>query len=852
MTRIFSKFIICFVLISPFAILAQNPLKKEIKGGQETRVHYSPSQYKFTNYSGQKLFIAELKDNRFANWNKKIGEDIKIELVRDFWNYPYATLFKNKVNQDLNKSGVQVEFTPESATYSIEPQIEIHYPNYVVSPSKGYYVMTKLNVVVNKGSVLEFKKSYQDYYLFSNGDPEFKESFNSDFYAGTNTSMWVAMRRVLDKFYFDMNMIFGGQKVPEDNTPMEVVAKSNIANDPTLDKKQNSYSNAKDKTPADPKIGENNYKMEDNVAMTPPTDPGLDNAINALNTNKEKPSEKPVLKTPTVPISPPKINDSAIALRKIREVQRKAAIDSAMKIKEELALAAKKKQEEDKAFLLSKINSEKSRKDSILAVNKKILADKIKERNATDSIKRKEASQQIELARKRKEEERKKLIAKGTIKDSLVAKGEVKTPKLPKPIEAASKPAEIATSKPENTSPIKEANSKTYKPIKSDGSLASEMARIAREVELEDAGIKLLKPAVAPKQTSTVIAPTPAEREKRIEAETMARKAKLEAEKAKLEAEKQRLVLDKKAKEDALAKLKAEREVRLLRLEAERKAKDSLTKIEFAKKIEEKRLAAIKPIDPKKMIEDSMKLEESKRKRREAILAAQKMAIEAERNELEKNPNAGELYASISSDPPSKLPDNRTREQILSDRIFTPKTEVSKSLLNRVKLITPEEEMRMLQNLKTNDVSSVDSFYIEYQKNRPLDTAPAPQAIPNKLAIDSSALKSSSKKDLAKDKLKSKIKDTAKQKVLEKLDPSMAAKKAEIIKRTLEETKKVNDTAALKKISTAKTPNKEIKKKSFIDDEDDSINEPAKADKMNDAINKKAEELKQKAIQETK
>jgi hypothetical protein len=426
-----------------------------------------------------------------------------------------------------------------------------------------------------------------------------------------------------------------------------------------------------------------------------------------------------------------------------------------------------------------------------------------------------------------------------------VAKGEVKTPKLPKPIEAASKPAEIATSKPENTSPIKEANPKTYKPIKSDGSLASEMARIAREVELEDAGIKLLKPAVAPKQTSTVIAPTPAEREKRIEAETMARKAKLEA-------EKQRLVLDKKAKEDALAKLKAEREVRLLKLEAERKAKDSLTKIEFAKKIEEKRLAAIKPIDPKKMIEDSMKLEESKRKRREAILAAQKMAIEAERNELEKNPNAGELYASISSDPPSKLPDNRTREQILSDRIFTPKTEMSKSLLNRVKLITPEEEMRMLQNLKTNDVSSVDSFYIEYQKNRPLDTAPAPQAIPNKLTIDSSALKSSSKKDLAKDKLKSKIKDTAKQKVLEKLDPSMAAKKAEIIKRTLEETKKVNDTAALKKISTAKTPNKEIKKKSFIDDEDDSVNEPAKADKMNDAINKKAEELKQKALQETK
>ena len=104
------------------------------------------------------------------------------------------------------------------------------------------------------------------------------------------------------------------------------------------------------------------------------------------------------------------------------------------------------------------------------------------------------------------------------------------------------------------------------------------------------------------------------------------------------------------------------------------------------------------------------------------MLAAQKAAMEAERNFLIKNPNAGEMFATVSTDPPSKLPDTRTREQVLADRIFTPKSESTKNLLARVKLITPEEEERMLSQMKTDDKAIVDSFFIQMQKNRPVPT----------------------------------------------------------------------------------------------------------------------------------
>jgi len=89
--------------IIPFLAIGQNPLKKELKGNG-TSMHYSPSQFSFTNQNGVTVYIAELKDRRSLNWNKQVNDSVKIEAIGDYWNYPMNVLFKNKLNQDLAKA----------------------------------------------------------------------------------------------------------------------------------------------------------------------------------------------------------------------------------------------------------------------------------------------------------------------------------------------------------------------------------------------------------------------------------------------------------------------------------------------------------------------------------------------------------------------------------------------------------------------------------------------------------------------------------------------------------------------------------------------------------------------------
>ena len=93
-------------------MIGQNPLKKELKGNG-TSMFYSPSQFSFTNQSGATVYITELKDNRSINWNKQANDSVKIESIGDFWNFPIAIIFKNKINQDLSKANVNVDYSAQ-------------------------------------------------------------------------------------------------------------------------------------------------------------------------------------------------------------------------------------------------------------------------------------------------------------------------------------------------------------------------------------------------------------------------------------------------------------------------------------------------------------------------------------------------------------------------------------------------------------------------------------------------------------------------------------------------------------------------------------------------------------------
>lgn len=788
MKNFFMRYLLLTIGILPCWMMGQNPLKKELKGSNTT-VFYSPSTFHFTNYSNQSILVADLNDNRSANWNKQINDSIRIDLIRDFWNYPYKTLFKNKINQDLSKANVKVDYTPGEGQYVVEPTVDAHFPNFVSYPRKGYYVYTKVNMKVLKNGVVQFNKAYQDYYFFSKGHPNFSDDFNKDYPEGTNTAMWIGMRTILDKFYSDLNDLFAGKSISNDNTPLAINAiESNISADKNLTSQQKSYTDAKDKKIEGAQVA-NNYKMDEPVNIPPPvpSNDNLDKAIGSLGkvngaTSAPKNTSTSMKDAAAGPV---KLDSTALAIRASKELARRKAIDSAQKVKTELMLASKVKSSLDKV-----------KRDSILKTNRLAIAEKLRAKSIQDSLKKAEINQKIEQAKVKREEEKKKLQAKSS-PSSIAAL----------PAASTSSEASIRTSRPSS-------NRST--------NISEEIKRIAQEVEEEEKTGVVRRPssAVSAASTSTFNAEeVKREREMKLNALKAEREAKLAALKAESE---KKAIAFKAAQEAKIAKEAAEKKEKLAKLEEEKKAQLAI-------------------LTAKNYVADSIKLEDAKRKKREAIVAAQRAAVEAERRDLSKNPNAGQLFATVSTDPPSKLPEYRTREQILADRIFVPKNETSKNLLARVKLITPEEEMSMLSQLKSSELSSVDSVFIEYQKTRPMpslevDTVSSKNAATPMKSKDNSKSKSESKQGEVKNPKTTSI--DLKANATKSLAKATESKK--------EETKKEIVEKSLKATSTPETPKTEAPK---VEAQNAATKTPTemKIERMDDDIRKKAEELKKKA-----
>ena len=724
--------------ILPFLMIGQNPLKKELKGNG-TSMFYSPSQFSFTNQSGATVYITELKDNRSIHWNKQVNDSVRIESIGDFWNFPMVVLFKNKINQDLSKANVNVDYSAQGENiYKIEPTIDVLYPNFVLYPNKGYWILAKINMQVSKGSQKLFTKSYQEYTFFNKNINGYKESFNTDLKEGANVAMWSSMKRLLDQFYGDLNGVMGGKSVQSSDIALNTIGASNIANDANLNNQVDNYSGTKNTKESNQP---NNYKLDGDVPpLPPPTDSKLDNAVNSIG--------KPTTINATIkqPTSIPVLDSAKLAERKAREELRKKALDSAKRAKEELVLATKKVEQDEKEKIQFK-------RDSILKVKKDALALKIREKTQADSAKKAEISQKIEAAKKKREEEKAKLNPKSDSESTSDKSASV--PKNVEPVIEKKKPQSIAK--------------KTFRRSGNE-TISEALRRIAKEIEEEENGAPRVVHAPIEKNSTVNNEAEPNNSKGDLIAKRNAERAKIMAEMKNKKGERDSLLaLDKQKKQDSLLAIRKAKAMEIEQAMARAKAsKDSVAKI----------------IAAKKYVEDSVLLVREKERRREAVLAAQKAAMEAERNYLSKNPNAGEMFATVSTDPPSKLPDARTREQVLADRIFTPKSESTKNLLARVKLITPEEEARMLSQMKTDDKAIVDSFFIQMQKNRP---------VPTYTPLDTLKISAPSKSDIAP---KTVSKDDKKAQIIEKgLKSAKDAKDLKVTQDKKDAKSKVDSTA---------------------------------------------------------
>lgn len=746
------KLLLILLAQIPWMLFSQNPLKKAMENvGNTQSVHYSKSGYNFENNYSQTIFIGELNDNRVGNWNKQLNDTIRIEPIRDYWSFPYKFLFKEKISKDLAFQKFVIGELKDAADFTVLPTVEIHFPNFISYPSPGYWVLTRVSFDVEKKKEVKLQKAYENYFFFGKGHPDYKPEYNTNYKEGTNVAMWVGMKNVLDKFYKDLDNILVGKEVPKDSIPLKVYSiASNVNKDDAIVKSQKPYSSVDDKdkfkSTKDPKSSdkdeynmESNYKMDSAKELPPPVDSKLEKAIAGIPIKKDTPITTLVKNVP----KPNKVNTDSVKKAIIAKAtkEKEIKIDSFLIKKEQEAKLAKEKQEKEKLLAAELVKLQKAKVDSIKKATLALQNEKMKDKMQADSLKKLEVNKKMELANKKKEEERQKLelLAKAREEKILAYKKSDSLKRLKAETVVTTK--SVTPSIPVNTTPTR----------RNGEDIAAAMRRIAAEVEAEELRNNPPKPVV-PKEKATSI---------------------------------------KNAAVEAASK-KPEGKVNSVSELTQKEKEDSETKNPKQKKQKEITEIATMPIIPVNYKEDSIKLELEKQKKREAIIAAQKAAFEAEKLALSKDPDAGKLFATVSTDPPSKMPDARTPEQRKADRIFVPKNVVSKDLLDRVKLITPEEEAKILAKFNTEDKSVIDSIFIKEQANRPKPAPVEPKVV---APVKMDTVKATKVVDTAKSKGKvadiktavDKTKEVKKDELINK-----GLKKADDIKKSAD---KVSDTS---------------------------------------------------------
>ena len=589
------KYTLSILFASSFMLsIAQNPLKTALKGNTQS-AFYNKTQYQLKSEKRVPLYIADLVDNRPNNWNKQINDSIKVELIRDFWTFPYKHNFKEKINQDFQNFKYTLLPTKAGASYILSPSIEVHYPNFIYDP-KGYKIYTRINMKLVKENATLLEKAYDDFYFFTKGEIDWQDAYYTDYLEGTNYAMWIGMRRVLDKFYTDFDAIIEGKEVNPGNLPLKVDAiASNIAKDESLNKQQKPYSSVKEDDKYKPtKIESTTSEYASNtIKVEPKVEKVVEKPVlveKPKTVIEEKPKEE--FKKPEPPVANTKELDNAMAvlgvktstppldakteadrkasmemaIKKSKEDEKKKMMDSIQSIKEKEAQIAREKTEKEKNITANLTKAQKEKLDSIKNANLLAIKTKENKKRIEDSIKRSEVNKTMELATLEKEKAKAKLI-KPEVKNNVIVKNSneelLALDKKIKEKEAIK--AELAKEeKLARDKANKDFLLAKEKEAKAKKELADKEAKIAKEAQL----------AKAKKELEEKLAKEKADRDALIAKEKEAKAKKELADKEAKIAKEAQLAKAKKELEEKLTKEKADRDALIAKEKEAKTAKE--------------------------------------------------------------------------------------------------------------------------------------------------------------------------------------------------------------------------------------------------------------------------------------
>lgn len=739
-----------------FSALSQNPLKTALKGNSESPYN-SRSQYFFEATERPKVFVSDVIDNRSSNWNKQISEEIKVELIRDFWSFPYKYNLKEKLVQDLNSHKFQIMPTKVGADFVISPSAEIHYPNYIYSP-KGYRVYSRVNFKVTKNGKDLLEKAYDDLFNYKEGEEDWNDKFHSNYLEGTNYAMWIGMRRLFDKFFSDFDKLIKNEPVEPSKLALKVESiTSNINTDLAIVKQEKPYSKVEEKekvsikseldasAPKKPETAATIAEVKEKPVVPEYKDPeppkvdasDLEKGLKSIGLNTKEEEKRKVEETKRLEEAKKleekkkqdeiKKQEEAKKLEEKKKQEEARKLEEARKKEEEIRLAEAKKLEEAKELALKKANEEAKKRiaDSIVAA-KAAEAQAKKEREIAEKLEAEKLAkiQQQKLDSIKKEQ----LLAYRAKQEKLRIEDSVKKAEINKKIELAKiekeqKAKELAVNKAKETPKVEDKKAKEIKPISSNvvemkNETTAENVKISeKEVikknleELSSLQKETVKEIINKEPLNEIVSTNQIAQipSKSIEVEPNTVpiqnriNLKNEINISKIDTPEKPIVAPKAIEKQPLETITNEKntpqiEDRKVVSEVASSKKVEVPAIEVYKEnIEVSSIKAPQLPDPAK-IDDKYSREDFLRdslfyENEKNKKKAAIIAAQKRAFELENNKANANLMVKLT-DPPMKVEDKRTREEKLKDRVFEPQNDLAKELLNQVIIITPDEEKK--------------------------------------------------------------------------------------------------------------------------------------------------------------
>jgi outer membrane protein OmpA-like peptidoglycan-associated protein len=197
-----------FLLLPILFLTVQSPGQNRLN----SRLFYSKpplynSKSKVTHFdlSAYEVTVSLPVDNRNKFYGEVVYKNVKTHELEEFFESSTMVEIQHKINSDIKK--FKSRHRSAQSKLLISPAVEVFYPKVHGFIKGKSFAKVRLEITTTLNDRLIFQKKYESLYVTNGLDNEFEGEITMTIEQGENVTVGMALRKVLDQYYADLNRV---------------------------------------------------------------------------------------------------------------------------------------------------------------------------------------------------------------------------------------------------------------------------------------------------------------------------------------------------------------------------------------------------------------------------------------------------------------------------------------------------------------------------------------------------------------------------------------------------------------------------------------------------------------------